>query len=379
LAAQQAICRVRRTLEAEADLPQHLGYIGAPTIRNRLQTEGQSPLPSRASIERVLGQAHLTHPHAAAGDEVHYPHLQPSQPHELIQVDIVPHFLPGGGCVSCFNAIDPVSHYPSGTQSLSKSAAVAMQFLQQVWAEQGLSHYLQLDNESCFSGGTAHPRVLSKVVRLGLSVGTQLVFTPFYHPQSNGCVERFHQDYNLHTWQKYELTDLETVQQASADFLTGFRLSRHVEALGGQSPAEVQAGVPAPYLLRPLRLPSPKLPLTAGQVHFIRRVSARRTVSILYQDWAVPQVEPDQGVWATLAFRPPLTATLRIYDAAPDAAGRTCLEEQPFPLQEPVLPLGPEFQPPLGGTASGWTFARGAETGTGCEVPGEVLSEVSSC
>jgi hypothetical protein len=378
-AVQQMICRVRQELEAEASLPEHLGYVGAPAIRSRLQAEGLSNLPSRASIERALGKAGLTHPHATPEDEIHYPHLQPSQPHELIQVDIVPHYLPGGGCVSCFNAIDPVSHYPSGAQSLSKSAAVAMQFLQQVWAEQGWSHYLQLDNESCFSGGTAHPRVLSKVVRLGLYVGTQLVFTPFYHPQSNGCVERFHQDYNQHTWQKFELTDLEGVQSTSARFVEGFRLSRHVEALAGQCPTEVQACVPARYLPQPLALPSQKLPLTAGQVHFIRRVRVKRTVSILYQDWAVSLVEPDQGVWATLEFSPPQTAVLRIYDLAPDAAVRICLGEHPFPLQEPVLPLCLDFQPSLQGTASGWTLASCPETAAGSGVACEVLREVRSC
>jgi transposase len=378
-AVQQLICRVRKELEAEASLLDQLGYVGAAAIRSRLQAEGLSHLPSRATIERMLGQAGLTQPHASEEEPIHYPHLQPGQPHELIQVDIVPHYLPGGGCVSCFNAIDPVSHYPSGAQSLSKSAAVAMQFLQQVWAEQGRSHYLQLDNESCFSGGTAHPLVLSKVVRLGLSVGTQLVFSPFYHPESNGCVERFHQDYNQHTWQKFELTDLEGVQSTSAHFVESFRHSRHVEALEGHCPIEVQACVPAQGLPQPLALPSQKLPLTAGQVHFMRRVSAKRTVSVLYQDWAVPVAEPDQGVWATLEFSPPQTAVLRIYDTAPDAAVRTCLGEHAFPLQEPVLPLRPEFQPPPQGTASGWTLASYLETTTGSRLACEVLKEVPSC
>jgi len=55
--------------------------------------------------------------------------------------------------------------------------------------------YTQLDNEGCFSGGFTHPGVLGKVLRLWLMVGTELVFSPLRHPESNGCVERFHQDY----------------------------------------------------------------------------------------------------------------------------------------------------------------------------------------
>lgn len=344
-AIRQAIQGMRRELEAEAHQPGHLGYVGAAAIRGRLQDQGGKDLPSRASIERILAQAGLTHPHPAVV-EVHYPHLQPRQPHTVIQVDIVPHFLPGGGCVSCFHAIDPVSHYPSGTQSLSKSAAVAMQFLLQVWREQGLALYLQLDNESCFSGGTAHPLVVSKVVRLCLALGVQVVFTPFYHPESNGCVERFHQDYNAFTWEQYTFSDVAMVQRTSAPFFELFRRSRHIEALGGRCPQAVHETLPA-GLPPPVDLSHPKLPLTAGQVHFIRRVGPDRTISVLYQEWAVPGAEPDQGVWATLEFSLPRTAALRIFDAAPDAASRTCLACYPFPIHEPVLPLSDGIRAPI--------------------------------
>lgn len=354
---RQAICRVRSELEAEADLPGHLNYIGAAAIRSRLKREGRVELPSLASIERVLARADLTHPHASRPPEVSYPQLQPSQPHQVVQVDIVPHFLPGGGSVSCFNAIDPVSHFPSGAQSLTKSAAVAMQFLQQVWQELGIAHYTQLDNESCFSGGTAHPAVLSKVVRLCLWVGSQPVFTPFYHPESNGCVERFHQDYNLHTWQKFELTDLEGVHRTSTVFFDLFGRSDHLAALGEDCPEEVHWAIPALRLPHAWALPGQKLPLTAGQVHFIRRVSPKRTVSILCQDWPVAKAEPDQGVWATLELSVRQGARLRIYDAAPDAPKRACLAEHPFPLSEPVCPLRGEFQRPVEIETSWWSLA----------------------
>jgi len=344
---RQAIQQVRRELEAQAQQPGQLGYIGAAAIRSRLKGQEIAPLPSCASIERVLAQAGLTHPHIRHAEMVHYPHLQPDQPHQVIQVDIVPHFLPGGGCVSCFNAIDPVSHYPSGLQSLSKSAAVAMQFLLQVWREHGLSTYVQLDNESGFSGGTAHALVLSKVVRLCLYVGVQVVFTPFYHPESNGCVERFHQDYNQFTWKRFTFTDLGMVQDTSQLFFELFRRSPHIQALTGRCPQQMQGPIPAEPLPHQGELPSPKLPLTTGQVHFIRRVSPERTVSVLYRDWAVPEADPDHGVWVTLEFTVPQTATLRIYDAAPDAGQRTCLGTYPFPLQEPVLPRPQEFHAPL--------------------------------
>ena len=59
---------------------------------------------------------------------------------------------------------------------------------------------------------------------------------------------------------------------------------------------------------------------------------------ILNLDWEVPLAQPDQGVWATLEFTLQ-GATLRIFDAAPDALERTRLAEYDFPLTEEVQPL----------------------------------------
>jgi transposase InsO family protein len=53
--------------------------------------------------------------------------------------------------------------------------------------------------------------VLGQVIRVGLLVGTQLVFSPIRHPQSNGMVERFYRDYTHHVWKKHHLPDLAAV------------------------------------------------------------------------------------------------------------------------------------------------------------------------
>jgi hypothetical protein len=276
-------------------------------------------------------------------EAVQYPHLQPVHPHQLVQVDIVPRFLPGGACVSCFNAIDVVSRYPTGRPFLTKHSADAAQFLWQVWEDLGIPDYTQVDNESCFSGGFTHPGVLGRVLRLGLWVGTELVFSPIRHPESNGSIERFHQDYLRNVWDKIQLPDFAAVQSYSPRFFEAYRHSQHPEALLGRSPAEVHASHSGRSLPTQVPLPSP-LPLTVGKVHFMRRVSPERQVMVLNHWWTVPRAQPGQGVWATLYFTP-RGAKLRVYDAAPDALRRTCLVEYPFPLKEPVQPLSPLFQP----------------------------------
>ncbi len=350
----QDIRRVRSVLEAEAAGKQHLGYIGAHAIRARLQEEGITPLPSISSIERELRRAGMADPKQhTPPPETRYPHLRPTRPHQLIQADITPKHLTGGTSIACFNAIDVVSRYPSGRQYLRRTAKNAVHFLLAVWQEQGLPEYQQVDNESCFSGGYTHPAVLGQVVRLALLMGVQLVFSPYYHPESNGTVERFHRDYSRFVWEKALLPDLAGVRQRSACFFQNYRTSRHHSRLAGRSPAMVQQETP-PQRTVPADFHLPeRLPLTAGQVHFIRAVNKTGKVKVLNLLWEVPDAQPHQGVWGTLNLSPK-GATLLVFDEAPDATKRHLLVNYPFPLQEEVIPLAPEFR----GKQRGWPSLR---------------------
>lgn len=338
-----AIRTARSELEAEAEQPGNLTYIGAHAVQARLRQQRVRPLPSISSIERELRRAGMIRPKAPEKPpEICYPHLRPKRPGQLIQADIQPHYLPGGGSVSCFNALDVVSRYPTGQQYLNKRAQEACSFLLQVWQELGVPDYTQVDNESCFSGGFTHPYVLGQVVHLALFVGTQLVFSPFYHPESNGGVERFHQDYTRHVWKVYNLPDLKAVQRHSPGFFETYRDSQHHSALQGCSPRELHAA--ARLYSWPPGLQLPKTPpLTAGQVHFIRVVDEQGCVRVLNVDWPVPDAQPGDGVWATLTLAT-TGANLRVYDHAPDATSRRCLVRHPFPLKEPVVALQAQFR-----------------------------------
>lgn len=345
-AVRQAIRQARSELESEAVEPGKLSYIDAHAVSARLRRKQVSPQPSISSIERELRAAGMTHSDRSEEIvEVSYPHLHPTRPLQLIQVDIVPHYLPGGPCVACFNAIDVVSRYPTGQQSLTKCSQDAASFLLHVWREVGIPEFTQVDNEGCFSGGFTHPGVLGKVLRLALLVGTQLLFSPIRHPESNGTVERFHQDYSKNVWDKFDLPNLQAVQQHSPEFFVAYRQSEHHSALKGRCPAELHPTPPFGRLPADFCLPNP-LPLTCGQVHFIRRADQASQVNILNIDWQVPDAKPDQGVWATLEFSFD-GAYLRIFDAAPDAQVRTRLAEHPFPLKQNVQPLADEFQRPI--------------------------------
>jgi transposase len=338
---RQAIRQARSELEAEAYTGHGLRYIGSPAVQARLDEKREreeyvGPLPSTATIERVLHAADMVRSWQKAEPEVHYPHLHPTAPQQLIQVDIVPHYLRGGQAVACFNAIDVVSRYPTGQAKARRRSQEACEFLIHTWQTLGIPRYTQVDNEGCFSGGFTHRGVLGKVLRLALHVGTELVFSPFYHPASNGFVERFHQDYDDHVWEHTRLQSVADVQQCAEAFFSDYQHSRHHSALQGQSPAAVHNQVTPTLLAADFTCPKKKLPLTEGRVHFMRQVSQEGTVKVCNIEWQVPQPEDTPTVWVTLEFAV-TGAVLRIYDTAPDAEQRTCLATYDFPINEPVL------------------------------------------
>jgi transposase len=332
-----AIIETRLEIEAAAALGEGLKYIGGMAVRTKLKDKKVRPLPSVPTIERVLREAGLTKPkEKEQKTEVIYPHLQPTEPHQLSQVDIVPHYLTGGQRVACFNGLDVVSRYGAGQPYAQRQSQDAAAFLIHYWQTVGIPHYTQVDNEGCFSGGTTHSHVLGTVVRLALEVGTELVFSPVYHPKSNCFVERFHRDYNRHVWEDTYLANVDEVQQQSDHFFGLYRQRQDHGELAEQSPCDHHHRLEPHLLTADFVMNNHKLPLREGRIHFIRQVQVNGTVRVLNVDWVVPNPDLSRGVWVTIHFQP-TGAMLSIYDAAPDVADRRCLTTYAFPLKEAVL------------------------------------------
>ena len=349
---RQAIAQARSELEAEAEREDGLKYIGAMAVRTKLRGKKVNPWPSVSTIERVLREREMTRPYRSQSrQETQYPRLHANTTHQLCQVDIVPHFLTGGERVSCFNAIGVVSRYPTGQAYAQRRSLDAVEFLIHVCQTVGIARYTQVDNEGCFSGGFTHPYVVGKFARAALYLGTELVFSPTRHPQSNGFVERFHQDYNRHVWEATYLDSRDTVQRQADRFFALYRDSGHHTELKGRTPHEVHHETTPHRLASDFCLPGGKLPIYEGRIHFMRCIQPDGTISVLNVDWQVPNASAGTGVWATVEFRC-TGATISVYDAAPDALERTCLATYPFPLSEPVLPWQPSNRTASVDTAS---------------------------
>ena len=342
---EQLILKIRSNLEEEAEQSDKLAYIGAYAIRGRMMENKIKDIPSPSTIEKTLRLAGMTKPLCAEAEKkIVYPHLHINYPHQLTQIDIVPHYLSGGALAHCFNAIDVVSRYPDGKQYDRKTTSNVLDFCVKMFQNIGISEFTQMDNESSFNGGRTHRYIIGRVARLMLLVGTELVYSPFYHPESNAYVERFHQDYGKNVWEKVPMQDLMEVHKVSSRFFARYRISKHHSELDGQSPVSLHFEKPFRIWPKYFVIPKP-LPITEGKIHFMRAVSKSQAISIANVDWSTGLAEPDQGVWATL-FITLRGARLRIYDQAPGVLKRRCFADHLFPLFEPVIPLLQKFQKP---------------------------------
>ena len=111
----------------------------------------------------------------------------------------------------------------------------AVAFRTELWRQNGIPTYTQMDNESGFSGGH-HPGVLGRVIRAALIAGTEVVFSPTRHPQSQGTVEAFHRVYGQHVWEGTLLANLEAVNAKAQRFLAAYRQRPHPQ-VGERSPS----------------------------------------------------------------------------------------------------------------------------------------------
>jgi len=172
---------------------------------------------------------------------------------------------------------------------------------------------------------------------LALEVGTELLFSPVCHPESNGSVERFHQDYDRHVWEDTYLDNMDEVLEQSQNFFRLYRQREDHSKLNEQSPETIHSQHPVQKLATDFTLSEKRRPLKEGRVHFMRRVSAEGKVRVLNNEWVVPNPDTEKGVWVTIEL---LTtgATLPIFDEAPDRPDRRCLASYPFPVNETILP-----------------------------------------
>jgi Integrase core domain len=333
----QLVVRIRRRLEKA-----NTGLIGPRAIQQELRRHHRlRQVPSLATIKRWVRQLRPAAGTSAQTQPPYYPHPRGVDGVIFQSCDWIARYLPGGDKVFAFHTVDWQSYALHQTIRTDKSAASACAHLLESCVAVGLPDFLQLDNDAAFTGLGATARVFGQFVRLALYLGIELLFIPPGEAERNWLVERINGLWASSFWDRNHFASLPAFRRKSSRFLDWYQ-SWAPPALGGQTVAAATRQTKR-YHLRQYQvrqLPA-KLPLTAGRIHFRRRVTPQGTISILKEDWPVTRRLAGHYVWATLDTG---RKELRIYYRRSERAQARVLKGFVYAIEEPVKPLLPPYR-----------------------------------
>ena len=332
----KGVVRIRQRL---AKSP--VGHVGARAIRQELVRHRLlTPVPSVKTLKRWLRAADLIASPAEPVTEAYYPAPHWSDEVVIFACDWTERYFTGGKKVVVFHTIAHRSHALAQTLRANKSTASTCAHLLEGCAQVGIPDLLQHDNDAAFTGLGRAPRVLGRFVRLALYVGIELLFIPPGEAKRNHVVERVHGTWATSSWNTPHFTALRDLARQSPKFLDWYQ-HYAPPALGGLSVKQATRHLQSKKLGRRQRAQIPEeAPLTAGRVHFIRKVDAQGEISILKEPWKVSKSFVGQYVWATLDTGQHVLSIAHRHSAR---AQPRLLKQYGYELAEKVHKLKPEF------------------------------------
>jgi hypothetical protein len=288
---ERAILSIRRRLQAHAAPATRYCLTGATAIRAELKALGIRPLPCERTIERVLERNGLTAPRVRLAPLLppqEYPGPQARASNDLHQVDLVgPVYLKGRSHRYYIwvgkDAFDgAVCLRLAGSRRMDE----VLWFLEECWKDLGIPEQAQFDNARELCGWGTAARTLSRVIRFCLRFGVGPVFIPKGEPQFNGGVENFNGWFQPRLFDR-RYTRPGDLRRELARLQEAVNTQHVHPRLGGKTPAQHRRGLRLRKLPASFVVPTGRLPLAAGRVTFIRRVSTAGTVSLLSQSFRV--------------------------------------------------------------------------------------------
>jgi putative transposase len=288
---ERTILSIRRRLQAHATPATRYSLIGAPAILAELKSLGVRPLPCERTIERVLQRNGLTAPRVRLAPLLprqDYPGPQARASNELHEVDLVgPIYLRGSGHrYYIWVGKDACDGAVCLRLAESRKMDEVLGFLGECWKDLGRPEQVQFDNARELAGWGASARTLSRVIRLCLRFGVGPVFIPEGEPQFNGSVENFNGWFQEPLFQR-RFKRPGDLRRELARLQEAVNTQHALPRLAGQTPAQHRRGLRLQKLPASFEPPTGRLPLAAGRVTFIRRVSVAGTVTVLSQVFRV--------------------------------------------------------------------------------------------
>ena len=288
-AVSEAVVAVRQILEVAATAETRYGLIGAASIQTQLARLRITPLPSVATIQRILAAQELTHPLGAGSEAAYYPWPVAWEANAIHALDIITRHVHGGEEIQNFHTIDLFSQAVYLTRQADKTSATTCTHLRKTWAKLGLPRVQQFDNEGAFCGGHTHPHVIGQVVRLCLFCGVEPFFIPIYEAKRNYQIESFHSLWVRGFWSRFDFADRAQVDEESPLFEHWYHTVYQPPALEGRTPAQVRRGVGGGALdARFARLDSSRAFADHSGPHpLMRKVDPLGEITLLNETWSV--------------------------------------------------------------------------------------------
>jgi transposase InsO family protein len=225
----EAVLRARKQL-AEAGLDN-----GPISIRWRLEDTGFTPVPSRASIHRIL-RAHgqITPQHRKKPKTRR--RFTYADPNGCWQIDGMEHYLADGTKVCIIQIIDDHSRLDVCCHAAdSETTTAAWAALQQAFAGYGLPVRLLSDNGLAFTG--KHRGRMVELERHLAQLGITTIASTPHHPQTCGKNERAHQTLQQWLAARPPAETLAALQELLNEYRRIYNNRRH-QSLAGQTPQQ---------------------------------------------------------------------------------------------------------------------------------------------
>ena len=281
-----------------------VGLSGARAIQRELRTRRLVRLvPALSTINRWLKAAGLITGGTVQTTPPFYPAPAIGGDFAFSLCDWTARYLEGGEKVFVFHTVDVHPHALAQSSRRDKTSPSGCAHLLQACAGVGVPDFLQLDNDAAFTGLGKTPGGFGRFGRLALYLGIELIFIPPGEPERNYLVEGVHHLWAQSFWSKNHFASVKAFQRKSSRFLTWYD-AYAPPVLQGLTVKEARKGVKRRSLTpRASKQLPPEVPLTAGRLHFIRRVNSQGIINIRKEDWKVSRGLAGEYVWATLDLR----------------------------------------------------------------------------
>lgn len=297
-----AVLGIRAELEENP-----VANIGALSILATLERRRFTPLPSIATIERILSREGVTNPTEVSEPGGSLPLPQVTTPGKWQQADWVQdRYLEGGIRFNSLQIADVGSAGITSGQFLDRRLLTAVTFLiETAWPQLSIPQAISTDNAFTH---TTHPHNPFTIwARACLFFGVEVIVGP---PGGHGWNNHIEAVNNL--WQKRTIrarryANLDELRAGSDEAVRWFNQQRPIldpRRCGTRYAAEYIAAHRDHLVWPPEITVSDHLdehgalhiPLTAGRVTFIRYLSENHTVNVAGGYWDVPTIVPKGGL-----------------------------------------------------------------------------------